>query len=472
MKTIRFLLALLTVYFLVSCAPVQEQETATAEPPTAQPTAVILPTETAAPATSTTETTPTPETAATDTAVPPTATSESTATPTATAEPTLTPTLAAPPITGQIAFFWDPDPYTLDGPHPPETDNLYLAMPGTTPDDWYIEVVLTDAVIEGPAIFPSPDKSKLALLLWDDTNGDGRLDTRLLTDGRNIFIFNLADHSINQLTNNQDAMFTLSWSLNGQTITYPQDADIYTIGLDGSPAALVVSASPLCPPGYCDVHKLAQSSDGNLLAFNLIPSSGGYLYVFNRLTNNFSLIGQVGRLDVIDWPADSNWLALFPLFAVDVNTLVLLEIKEPDDRTTMPSWSFDSQWLAFTRNLTVLSLWNPATLSTTDIFSASYVGTPVWSTGGLELAVGVLQEGQPKILLIDVGNNQTEGLLLPAAMQQVEVFAWSPHQEWLLFFAEQNDTTGLYVIHRDGGEPHLIMDTTGGSVPEDPVWLR
>lgn len=468
MKIRRSLLALLAVLILVSCTPGQETETPTVELPTLQTTAVVAVTDTLAPPTATSEITTTLETMVTDTPIPATPTNE--LLPTATAEPTITPTLAPPFTTGKIAFFWDPDPYPGDGPHPPETDNLYLVTPGATPADWHIEVVLTDAVVDGPAIFPSPDKSKLALPLWDDTNGDGRLDNRMGTDGRNIFIFNLADNTVSQLTNNQKALFTLSWSLDGQRITYPQREEIYTIRLDGSPAELLVSTSPICPD-FCWVHKLAWSPDENILACNLIPSAGGYLYTFNRMTDGFSLVGEVGTLDTIHWSVDGNWLALFPLFAVDTNILSLLELKEPNDRTTVPAWSYDSQWLAFSRNQTVLSLWNPATLSTTDLVNASYVGTPIWSTENLELAVGIRQEEQAKIFIVDVGDNQTKELLLPAAMQQVEVFAWSPDQEWLLFFGGQNEATGLYAIHRDGGEPSLIMDTTGGSIPEDPVWL-
>ncbi|MCA9968471.1 MAG: hypothetical protein KC423_29705, partial [Anaerolineales bacterium] len=48
---------------------------------------------------------------------------------------------------------------------------------------------------------------------------------------------------------------------------------------------------------------------------------------------------------------------------------------------------------------------------------------------------------------------------------------WTPDGQWLLFPAKQNETTGYYLIHRQGGDVYPVFDTTGLYEPTDFFWL-
>jgi Tol biopolymer transport system component len=475
---------------LFGCTPEQEGTTPTAGVATLVGTPVVVLTDTVAVPTQTETVTPTLEATATDTPVPATEAATVEGEATGTIQPTDTPAEIVPFTEGQIAFFWDPDPYPVDEPHPPSTHNLYLARPGATPENWQIETVLTDAVIEAQAIFPSPDKSKVALLLWDDTNGDGNLDIHLRTDGRNIFIFNLADYTISQLTNNQVAMFSLSWSPDSESISYPQNGEIFEVNLGGAFPQVLLNISTVCTDS-CSVDRLAWSPDGRILAMYVRDEQWPYLlYFFNREISQTVLISdQIGyRAEVQWWSPDNQWLAFtqggYPdlvgdLFVVDTETLAITELAKLGrlasdneiDVFGVPTWSPDSQWLAYTRYQTTLSLWNPNTLSVTEVFSATQVGAPVWSPEGFTLAVGIVQDGQAKLALVQAADGQVQELFQTAEAQRIEALGWSPDGQWLVFFAEQAEQSGLYVINRAGGEAHLVMDTTGGDMPYSLVWL-
>jgi Tol biopolymer transport system component len=481
---------LLVVLLLVSCTPEHEITTPTAEVATVAGTPVVVVTDTVAAPTQTETAPPTLELAATATPILSTEVATVAVEATGTAEPTATPTEVVPFTDGQIVFFWDPDPYPVDEPHPPSTHNLYRAIPGATPDNWRIETVLTDAVLGGQAIFPSPDKSKVALLLWDDTNGDGSLDIYERTDGRNIFIFNLADYTISQLTNNQVAMFSLSWSPDGESISYPQNGEVFEVNLAGSSPQLFVNIATVCTDS-CSVGRLAWSPDGRILAMYVRDGLWPYLlYFFNRETSQTVLISEQidHSAEVQWWSPDNQWLAFteggYPdlvgdLFVVDTETLAITELAKLGrlasdseiDVFGVPAWSPDSQWLAYTRYQTTLSLWNPNTLSVTELFSATEVGAPIWSPDGSVLAIGMVQDGQAKLALVNAADGQVQELLQTAEVQRIEVLGWAPDGQWLVFFTEQGEQSGLYVINRASGEAYLVLDTTGGNMPTNLVWL-
>lgn len=185
-----------TVITLIACTSVQSPQLPT-------PTHLTS----VQPIMATTQLTPAPTIQTTQTPVPPTATFVP-QTPIPTNTPLQTETATSEPFTqGSILFLWDQaTPPVADGSVEFEpTVNLYLAKPGTAPDEWQIEPLLIQLRAITP-VYLSPDNKKLALLILEDTNNDGAYFT---SDIYQIYVYSLSDGSLVQI-DNPEFLVTLS----------------------------------------------------------------------------------------------------------------------------------------------------------------------------------------------------------------------------------------------------------------------
>jgi Tol biopolymer transport system component len=476
MKSTRAIVTLLAISILISCAPVQEQETPTAVPPTAQPTAATLPTETATPPT------PTPETAATDTAVPTITTP--TDEPTATTLPTVTPTVQAAPFTeGKILFFWDtetpleePSYYSIPAGEPKQ--DLYVAIPGATPADWQIEPVLRQIMNwpseapNWPLVLLSPDKSKLVFTVQNDIDGNVGFDRN------SVYLYDLAHGVVEQVIDDTHLGISgLAWWPDSETLAYSWGKEVFLAKLDGSPI------EALAPPFETNVGVVA-SPDGTLLAIQLYDASSFSLLFFNRETGEFSSLipsMDLGNSQNPLWSADSQWLVVHKhyrdgLLLLNTRTFETITLLESGFITTF-AWSPPGLQLAFTQNtdtVSALFVWDSATLTTTHLVQRGPVGfsPPIWSPDGSQLGFSFLQNGTASLSAVEVATGTSRELLQMENLYGFEPFSWSPDGQWLLFFAtEERGRSGLYIINQAGGEPHLILDTTGTLNPYRVMWL-
>jgi Tol biopolymer transport system component len=462
----------LSLLFLVGCtveealpttAPVAQAPTTTSIP---QPSATDTPVSTSTPTV-----TPTPPF--------PTFTPESTQRPTS-APATPDPSLPIPP--GEIYFFLDPAPpadsQSLDQ-QPPSSYNFYRAVPGVAANEWYIETILTDMNLEGPSITVSPDQTKLALLLLDDTDGDGKLVHNRGGDIRNIYIYDLSEHSIERLTNNERSTLSVSWLPDSQGVTYPQSNEVLTTYLSDAIPRLVLDL----PDGH--VGQLVWSSDGEkLILFAYAQLTGLRVFEINLESISLAYETSTGNALLRWWSPDGQWLA-FTVYGAQVydnwryiavmnsESFEIIQLVFGDDfMSSPPDWSLDSQWLAFTKNESILSLWSTKSLTVTDVLSGTNMSIPAWSPIENRLAVCLIENGIAKVLVLDYpANTVTEIFQSNETYDVFRLFDWSPDGEWLLVFAANEEQSGLYVIHATSGTSYLVMDTMGSAAPRELVWL-
>ncbi len=474
MKPMTFSFILLFCLLLAGCSV--EGETATAVSTalsTAVPTRVAVvantavPTATQIPATGTAVLSPTN----TATSLP------ATAVPTET--PTITPT-PLPPPPGEIYLFLDPDPPPPDNESfDPRSYNFYRAIPGATANDWLVETILTDMNLEGPAITVSPDRTKLALLLLDDTDGDGRLDRIHGDDIRNIYIYDLIERTVERLTNNERSALSVSWLPDSRAVTYPQTDKVFTTDLDDVNPRLLFQL-----PEDGHVAQLTWSLDGQELILHVNAQVTG-LQVYEPDSDGLHPTHETvsGNVFFSTWSPDSRWLAfthygshvygnwryvaVMNKESLGVTRLVFGE----DYMSSPPDWSIDSQWLAFTKNESVLSLWNAETLTITEVLSGANMSIPVWSPVENRIAVALIEDGTAKVLTLDPQANIVTEVFQSEIYQTIKLFDWSPDGEWLLFFAANEKQSGLHVVHVNSGTSYQIMDTTGGEPSRELVWL-
>jgi Tol biopolymer transport system component len=463
MKPIQLSCILLFCLLMAGCGVEEERATAV-------PTRVAVVTNTAVPPTPT----PLP---ATGTAVPsPTNTATSlpaTAVPTET--PTITPT-PLPPPPGEIYFFLDPDSRQREGEK--FAFNFYRAIPGTSANEWQIETLLTGMSLEGPAITVSPDETKLALLLLDDTDGDGNLVANVGGDIRNIYIYDLVSQSIYRLTNNEISSLSVSWLPDSQSLTFPQRSNIYTTHLDGSSPQLTLQL----PDNH--IGQLSWSPDGRRLVLQAIEATMELKIYTPDSSNLFSAYElKTGTVLLRWWSPDGKWLALTHygggiygnwryIALMNIESSIVSRLVFGDDyMSSPPDWSNDSQWLAFTKNESILSLWSSETLTVTDVLSGTNMSIPVWSPLENRLAVSLVEDGIAKVLTFDPQAYAVTEVFQSEIYHTVRLFDWSPDGEWLLLFAANEDQSGLYVVHMTSGISYQVMDTTGGEPPWELVWL-
>jgi Tol biopolymer transport system component len=467
MKTIQLSCILLFCLLMAGCGVEEERATAV-------PTHIAVITPTAVPPTPT-------QLLATDTAVPsPTNTATSLpATAVPTEIPTITPT-PLPPPPGEIYFFLDPDPPPPDDESfDPRSYNFYRAIPGATANDWLVETILTDMNLEGPSITVSPDQTKLALLLLDDTDGNGELIQNVGGDIRNIYIYNRSDDSITRLTNNERSTLSVSWLPDSQAVTYPQSEEVFTTRLDDATPNLLVQ---LPEEGHfaqlvwsLDGQKLITHVNADLTGIRVYEPASNHLYPAHE-TNS-------GNVFFSGWSPDGRWLAFIQYgsqvygdwrFVAVINNETLEATRlvfGEDYMTSPPDWSMDSQWLAFTKNESILSLWNAQTLTAADVLTGTNMSIPIWSPLENRIAIALVEDGIAKVLTLDPQAATITEVFQSESIQTIKLYDWSPDGQWLLLFAGNEEQSGLHIVDVGSGASYRVMDTTRGEVPREIVWL-
>jgi Tol biopolymer transport system component len=82
-----------------------------------------------------------------------------------------------------------------------------------------------------------------------------------------------------------------------------------------------------------------------------------------------------------------------------------------------------------------------------------------------------MNEDESGLLIFASESGDFQQLLESNHEIETHPFSWSPDGEWLLFSQTQSEESGLYLIHRQGGEPYLLLDTTGTVLPYFVNWL-
>lgn len=322
----------------------------------------------------------------------------------------------------------------------------------------------------------SPDETKLALLLLEDSNGDGELNDDPGQDVRNIYIYDRSDNSIARLTNNEYNSFSVSWLPDSQAITYSQRPDILNVTLDQSTPELLLSMPE------SSVGQLSWSPDGQLLVFH---TNTQQLHGYHTTTGEQELVSDSeAALDFVGgvWSPDSYWLAYMQfadyglelthrLYVMDKESLTPILLNADGELVSRPVWSTDSSYLAFTKDETALSLWNTKTLTFTNVFSSQHISPPVWSPIAPQVAVGTVQDNVAQLIAIDATDGDIWTVLESMEFQFIKPYSWSPGGEWILFFAGDDNRSGLYIIHISSGALYQVMDVSSGNFPIELVWL-
>ncbi len=419
---------------------------------------------------------------ATETPQPPTFTAVS-----ATLEPSQVPTLPPATLTidptstplpdptlepftqGSILILWnEATPPAADGPTEFEpTVNLYLAQPGSVPEEWQVQPLLTGLRALTPA-YLSPDQTKLAFL-----NNDLEASRACMCDFYKIQVYNLVDGSLVQI-DNAEYLDTLSWLADSQSIVFPQEKDVFVDRLDGVPSQPLTSNSDPSSDWFeGQIGQLAGSPDGRFQALNVYPDG---LAIFKMDSGEtFQVTDGLGRDHLtLKWSPNSQWLAFTPdfnqgLFVVNAHTLQIMDLAtESTPHFYFPAWAPDSKHLVFSQQNT-LFLWDSETHLTSELTKSDYVSEPSWSPDGSRIAAGFIHGEQNGIMVIDPGSGQRQDFPLEIFTNSV---IWSPDGQWLLFPLVQSDKSGLYIMGVEEGVPHLILDTSGKlHIPTYITWL-
>lgn len=472
MKQIPFQILTLIFALLVACSPAQEPELPTASAEAISQVAVTA--TLVAPMSTIPVATATPLPTATTTPLP-------TATPTATPLPTAT----IPPFTqGRIVFLWDQrtEPGS-DGPGGfSPTDGLFQAIPGKSPDEWYIQSLLIEKVIN--QAYLSPDQTKLAMTIMEDIDGDGQYTT---WDDYKIHVYHFADGSVIRIDNQETlaSRYSLSWMPDNQTVIYPQSSNIALARLDGSSPELLSDNPPDPIEGepYHWINQVVGSPDGLLQALHVSSgigvAEGGVkptvdtLTFFNTTDNTFAPITDVNIVGSFSmrWSPNSRWLTFtgdqnLGLYVLNAQTHEIQQLVDLSNSTT-PVWSPNGQQLAFTVNAT-LYIWDSSTQTVKEITRKDTLSEPAWSPDGSFLATGYSSGKDGGLMFLDTLNYTEQLLPLDMVTNQI---VWSPDGEWLTGIFGGKDQVGLYVVNRVSGDSFFVLDTEDFNPPSSIMWL-
>ncbi|MCA9981941.1 MAG: PD40 domain-containing protein, partial [Anaerolineales bacterium] len=444
-----------------------------AQLPTVVPTAQ-LPTDTAVAPETTATVTMTPFPTLTPVPPPNTATPEPTPRPWVTLDPVL------PPPTGQIFMAWDSDPLPYENMSGIDFHHNFYRFDSISPPAFH----KIDTTSIEPAMISflkpkhiSPNQQKMALPIYIDTNGNGRIDpVGYDADKRIVHIYDINNNTFTPIGSKDYLVSSVSWLPDSQGLLYRQGQEIVLTHL-----ASLASETILHIPDS-QLGSILLSPDGETLVVE--DSRKGQLTVYDYLTNQVIAAPAIDDVSYIDYPAwsfDSLWLAFkqsssptsLALYSRDTNQFTRLPATD-EDKFGAPFWSPDDQWLAFTRNKTTLSLWNRETLATTDVLTATYISAPLWSDDQ-QLVVGTVTDsgGQLVVLDLDTGTQQIWPLDHGYEIKEMRLLSWSPDGNWLAFMTmgQEGTGSGVYLAPRQGGETYLLLDMFGYETVSQFEWV-
>lgn len=409
-----------------------------------------------------------------------------------TALPTLLPPTPAPeptiawffePPTGQIFFFYAPDPLDFE-PHGELNEyNLYRAEATGNPNEWQIITIFTQTVPS--SILLSPDRTKLSVLLTYDTNGDGQLNAGPpdLKDLKDIFIYDLLQKKIQQLTATsavESAISDFDWMPDSQRLLAKYAYEAKNIPIDSSSPTTIFTVSDFA------LQRSSLSPNGNLLVLSTTgPAIGegafqgsGRLQAFMIDKSAFTILQDDGvflNMTRPVWSPNGNWLAYGnargQTFILNANTLSLSPLLADAERTYPVGWSRDDHWLSVVKNSNSLLLWNSETQETTELLVGDEINNPIWSPLDNQIAVSLTHDEMEELLLVNAETGNTQSLLSPAPEQHIQPYSWSPDGNWLLLLIETPDNAGLFILHLESHSIFLVMNTTDGLIGFSHLWV-
>jgi Tol biopolymer transport system component len=344
---------------------------------------------------------------------------------------------------------------------------------GTMPNDWNIVPIL-EGLHGRPLVDVSLDQTKLVLSVLEDRNGDGNISSQGAArgfDGPNLFVYTFVTDTFKRITDDFPNVVGLSWLPDNQTVTYSDGANVFSFNLVDFVDFQLIDTLPE------GIAELTWAPDGLLLAIET-----GELYFFDKTTNTITPISDAPaefESNILVWSPDSEWLAstilyFKGLFLVNRNTKEIVELVE-QDFFSVPVWSSDGQWLAFTqstrRTHSSLFVWNADTRMTKFVNEANDISPAVWLPNSSSFAVGLVNENEGGLYLVDAATGMPHEMLKQDCITKLQPLSWSPDGEWLLFLAAQSDETGIYLIHRNGGEVYTVLDTGDAYEPYAVIWL-
>jgi Tol biopolymer transport system component len=419
-------------------------------------------------------TVPSPTIAPTGTATPqPIATSTNIAV-TVTETPVLANELVV--IEGYLLFFWDtevpleePTYYSIPILDPKQ--DLYIASPGETPDDWQVTSLLKnslnwpDEAPSWPIVALSPDQIKIAFTVDKETSDGAKLTS--------IYLGDLTEGTIKQLTEDDFLTpYNISWLPDNQTIAYSLGKEGHLLQVND------LSSRQFTPSFSANIGKLIVSPNGQLAALTLESGELMFTNVENGQTLSTPPVPLASPNNVI-WSPDSQWLATNLTSGVGLN-LINSQTSEivslvSGDTFAIPAWSPGGTKLAYiqgTRDNTELRLWEPADPTSKSLVNlGSYLKTPVWSPDNSHLAVAFLENGIAGLQLVQADTGESETLTPMENIISFEVISWSPNSQWLLVFAAQEDKSCLYIVSRADGNRHCVLDSTATLNPFAVSWI-
>lgn len=396
-----------------------------------------------------------------------------------TLEPTPTPTLPPPP-TGQIYFLWDPvtmaEQYGVLGPF----QNLYLASPGESADDWQIETLL-ERLAGGPSLIPSPDKTTFAINPLEDTNGDGHISTESQNrsiDWPNIHLYSLFENSLERVTTDYP-QWLITVLEGNQVVAYYHDKGLVVLSRSG------VVNRQLATPFSESTYWLAPSPDRQKIAINFFSSK---LYLVDTQSGEtIQVENDIGGLGVEStWSSDNQLLAISQylfghFFLVDAETGEVQSIPELGT-IRYPTWSPDGQQIAMVQEIpegSNLLLFHLLDRTSTLLLSMpTQMKELIWSPDGSYIAFTHRQDNSITLSVVNLITSQPQELWHLPNAERLHIQSWSPEGQWLLVTAGEmhiadkaEEWAGLYLVHIETGEVIQIIDTTSHFDPYAFVWL-
>lgn len=96
---------------------------------------------------------------------------------------------------------------------------------------------------------------------------------------------------------------------------------------------------------------------------------------------------------------------------------------------------------------------------------------PKWSPDGSKLAFDFVEGQKAYLTILDLVTNEMSTVLELDPVYRFYVWNWSPDGKWLLYFAAQENETGLYLLSYETGESYFILDTFRTMDPFEVRWL-